>query len=75
MTMPKYRAHLQNVLGHSFGIVVDSDDNSWTSDPPGYDIPRSMVAYFTGGDHAIGSGKQFEIYPGGMARFVEDGPG
>jgi hypothetical protein len=73
--MAKYRNHYGGAPGvlPSFGIVVDSETETWTSDPPGHDIPRPMVLYFTGGDHAIGSGKQYEVYPGGRARFVKDG--
>lgn len=74
--MSLYRMHFQNVaMGVSFGIVVDSEKLTWTSDPPGNDIPQPMDGYFTGEDHSIGSGKRFEIFPGGRARFVGDGHG
>jgi len=57
----------------SFRIDVDSEALAWKSEPPGDDVETPMVLYFTGGDHAIGSGKQFEVFPGGRARFVRDG--
>jgi len=75
--MALYRIHYGGLPGvePSFGIVVDSDTNTWMSDPPGHDIPKPMLTYFTGGDHSMYSGKQFEVFPGGRARFVKDGPG
>jgi len=73
--MPIYSNHHAGLPGvqPSFRIDVDSEALSWKSDPPGHDIQNPMVLYFAGGDHAIGSGKQFEIFPGGRARFVRDG--
>lgn len=57
----------------SFRIDVDSESLTWKSDPPGHDLPKPVLLYFTGGDRSIGSGKQFEVLPGGRARFVRDG--
>jgi hypothetical protein len=62
--MGMYRTHYGGAPGvePSFGIVVDSDSLTWTSDPPGNDLRKPMLLYFTGGDHSIGSGKQFVRY-------------
>lgn len=61
-----YRTHFAN----QFGIVVDAEKMTWTSDPPGNDLPRPYVLYFSRGG-PIGSGKQFEVFPGGRARLVK----
>jgi hypothetical protein len=61
-----YRTHYPNQIG----IVVDAGKMTWTSDPPGNNIQQSYVLYFSRGG-PVGSGKRFEVFPGGRARLVK----
>jgi hypothetical protein len=55
-----------------FSIVVDDETLTWTSVPPGHDVEKPLSAYFTAeGIAPIGSGKWFEVRPGGQARLVQ----
>lgn len=67
-----YRTHFQNPpgVGPSFGITVDDETMTWVSDPPGNDLTKPITAYFSRGG-PIGSGKQFEVLPGGKARLIK----
>jgi hypothetical protein len=69
--MARYRGYLQNIAGGgpSFGIIVDEEQSLWTSVPPGHegDLPRDLTARFTREDGALGEGKVFTLYRGGMA--------
>jgi hypothetical protein len=73
--MAIYSSHNAGLPGvqPSFRIDVDSEVLTWKSDPPGHDLPEPRPMYCTGGDHSINSGKWFEVFPGGRARFVRDG--
>lgn len=69
----RYRCHFQNMGGGlAFGIVVDDEALTWESDPPGNELPKPFAAYFSreGAGNPIGSGKRFEVMPGGRARPV-----
>ncbi len=67
-----YRMHYATApgIGPSFGIVVDDATMTWTSDPPGHDINQPVTGYFTRGG-PIGSGKQFQVCPGGKASEIK----
>lgn len=66
----KYRTHFSDMANQrAFSIVVDDETLTWVSDPPGKDLFEPVTAYFTRvGGSPIGSGKQFEAFPGGKVR-------
>jgi hypothetical protein len=68
-----YRGHLQDLAhGQSFGIVIDDETMTWSSDPPGGTIERPMTTYFPReGGGPPGSGRNFEVLPGGKVRSVK----
>ena len=53
-----------------FGIVVDDETMKWVSDPPGRELLRPERFQFSSSG-AIGSGKEFEVHPGGRALEVK----
>jgi hypothetical protein len=67
-----YSCHFSDLPNQrAFGIVVDDETMTWTSEPPGQEIPAVWTGYFSRqGGGPIGSGKQFEVLPGGKARLV-----
>ena len=69
----RYRNHIQDMgHGRTFAIIVDDRSLTWVSEPVGNDISTPMTLYFTQeGGGPIGSGKQFEVLPGGGARQVK----
>ena len=68
----KYRTHFSDMAHQrAFGIIVDEETMTWTSDPPGNDISEPITAYFSReGGGPIGSSKQFEVFPDGHAHAV-----
>ena len=69
----RYSNHLQNPPGlqqPSFTITVDDETMTWVSDPPGDDITKPLTTYFSCGGPP-GSGKRFQVFPGGRARLVK----
>ncbi len=67
-----YRSHYGGAPGifPSFGIIVDDQTMTWTTDPLGNDIPKPMmgVPFTREGSSPIGSGKAFDLFPGGRAQ-------
>jgi hypothetical protein len=68
----RYRGHYAGAVGvfPSFGIIVDDQTMTWTTDPQGNDIPEPMmgVPFTREGSSPIGSGRAFDLFPGGKAR-------
>lgn len=67
-----YRTHFQSPpgAGQSFGITINDEAMTWESDPTGHDLTEPVTAYFSRGGPP-GSGKQFQVLPGGRARAVK----
>jgi hypothetical protein len=68
----RYHNHVSDLPhGRAFRITVDDETLTWESDPPGNDISEAMTLYFTReGTNPPGSGKQFQVLPGGRAKLV-----
>jgi len=71
----QYTIFNQNNLQNGFHITVDdatatADGNmTWTTNPPGRDIREPMLGVYMSYGGPVGSGKAFDLYPGGRARF------
>jgi hypothetical protein len=66
-----YRMHFSDMArARAFGIVVDDETLTWASDPAGHDLTEPITGYFSRGG-PVGSGKQFEVFPGGRARLTK----
>jgi hypothetical protein len=62
--MAIYRTHYVDPIHGSFGIVVDDETMTWTSDPPGRSLEKAVTAYFSRGGPP-GSGRTFTVLPNG----------
>ena len=65
-----YANHISNPVGESFLALVNDETLTWESQPPGKDIPKPMTLYFSC-HGALGSGKNFTIFPGGRAEHAK----
>jgi hypothetical protein len=65
-----YRMHFSDMAHvRTFGVVVDDETMTWTSDPKGEDLERPIIGalYAVEGGGPIGSSKRFDVFPGGRA--------
>lgn len=63
----KYATHNQDPINGSFGITVDYETMTWTTTPPGHDIREPMLGVYMSRGGLPGSGKAFDLFPGGKA--------
>ena len=68
-----YRVHNAGAPGvkPSFGIVVDDETMTWSSDPPGHDLDQALFGVYASRGGAPRSGKAFDLFPGGRAELGE----
>lgn len=68
----KYRFHNGGAPGvlPSFGVIIDDESMTWRSDPAGHDLSKPIFGQYAvrEGDAPLGSGKTFDVYPGGRVQ-------
>lgn len=64
-----YSAHNAGLPGlkSSFTITVDDETMTWVSSPPGHDLEKPMLGVYMSRGGPPGSGKAFDLFPGGCA--------
>lgn len=65
--MDIFGAHVIDNINGNFGVTIDDEKMTWTSNPPGRVIAKPMKLYTSSGGPP-GSGKQFTIMPDGTVR-------
>ena len=64
-----YRGQCQHpTINESFAVIVDDDNGTWVSDPPGIELTEPGAFYFSAEGALMGSKiKTFMLFPGGKA--------
>jgi hypothetical protein len=65
--MTIYGSHVVDMMNGNFGVTIDDEKMTWTSNPPGKTISKPMTLYFSRGG-PVGSGREFTILPDGTVR-------
>jgi hypothetical protein len=65
--MAIYGSHVVDNINGNFGVTVDDEKMTWTSNPSGRVIEKPITLYFSRGG-PVGSGRKFTIFPDGGVR-------
>ena len=71
----KYSGHIgTHPRGSNFRWTVDDETMTWESEPPGRTISKPVLGIYGSHGGPPGSGKAFDLLPGGTARLHSRGP-
>jgi hypothetical protein len=70
-----YSVHNAGLPGQkpSFTITVADETMTWFSSPPGHDLETPMCGVYMTRGGPPGSGKRFDLFPGGRAQLSSGG--